>query len=289
MDGTEAARRILEIRDIPIVFLTSHAERDMVEKVRDITRYGYVIKNSGDFVLLSSIEMAFELFEAHRNMKENAERFRGVFETSPVGIAIVDTTDQRILQTNPSFRDLVGYSAGELTDMTVRDVTHPDDWEHEVKIIHRRLDQSADEYDFEKRYIRKNGDVRNVRVREAYSICGRGTTARNRQCDRRDRTQKHGEDLRRRETLRKDIRHTSGRVVVRRQGREALRGNPPVCGYGEPSPVPPLSTGVQGARLPSREEIAPDDWALAHTIREGMTITDELLEIDAFDGTKKSY
>lgn len=135
MDGTEAARRILEIRDIPIVFLTSHAERDMVEKVRDITRYGYVIKNSGDFVLLSSIEMAFELFEAHRNMKENAERFRGVFETSPVGIAIVDTTDQRILQTNPSFRDLVGYSAEELTDMTVRDVTHPDDWEHEVEII----------------------------------------------------------------------------------------------------------------------------------------------------------
>ncbi len=40
-------------------------------------------------------------------------------------------------------------------------------------------------------------------------------------------------------------------------------------------------------RLPSREEIAPDDWALAHTILEGKTIRDELLEIDAFDGQKK--
>lgn len=40
-------------------------------------------------------------------------------------------------------------------------------------------------------------------------------------------------------------------------------------------------------RLPSGLPVAPDDWALAHTIREGITITDELLEIDAFDGKKK--
>jgi PAS domain S-box-containing protein len=40
-------------------------------------------------------------------------------------------------------------------------------------------------------------------------------------------------------------------------------------------------------RLPSGEEIAPEDWALAHTIREGVTITDEMLEIETFDGKKK--
>jgi signal transduction histidine kinase len=41
-------------------------------------------------------------------------------------------------------------------------------------------------------------------------------------------------------------------------------------------------------RLPSGEAVAPDDWALAHTIREKVTIVDELLEIDAFDGKKKT-
>ena len=40
-------------------------------------------------------------------------------------------------------------------------------------------------------------------------------------------------------------------------------------------------------RLPSGEEIANNDWALYHTITKGVTITDELLEIEAFDGTKK--
>jgi PAS domain S-box-containing protein len=64
IDGTESARRILSGRNLPIVFLTSHSERAMVAKVRGITRYGYVIKNSGDFVLQASIEMAYELFGA---------------------------------------------------------------------------------------------------------------------------------------------------------------------------------------------------------------------------------
>ncbi len=76
INGPETAGKILQIRDIPIVFLTSHSEREMVEKVKEITRYGYVIKNSGDFVLLSSIEMAFELFATTENLKATANFLR---------------------------------------------------------------------------------------------------------------------------------------------------------------------------------------------------------------------
>ena len=75
-DGTEAASEILKTVIIPIVFLTSHSEKEIVESVRSITRYGYVIKNSGDFVLLSSIEMAFELFDSHRSLERAASAIR---------------------------------------------------------------------------------------------------------------------------------------------------------------------------------------------------------------------
>ena len=73
MNGSSAAEIILAKKSIPIVFITSHSEREIVEKVRGITRYGYVVKNSGDFVLSASIEMAFELFEAHKKSIENEE------------------------------------------------------------------------------------------------------------------------------------------------------------------------------------------------------------------------
>lgn len=70
MEGTEAAETILQHHEVPIIFLTSHTEQEVVRKVKDITSYGYVVKNTGDFVLLESIEMALELFAANQQIKK---------------------------------------------------------------------------------------------------------------------------------------------------------------------------------------------------------------------------
>ncbi|MFH1135368.1 MAG: PAS domain S-box protein [Pseudomonadota bacterium] len=98
-------------------------------------------------------------------LRESEERFRGIFETSPIGIAIVDMTDQRFLQANESFLALVGYSADELYRLTVENITPPDDWRHEARLIKSFFEDRAGTFDLEKRYIRKNGEIRFVRVR----------------------------------------------------------------------------------------------------------------------------
>jgi len=115
-DGTEAARRILQVKEIPIVFHTSHSEQEMVEKVHGITRYGYVIKSSGNFVLQSSIEMAFELFEANKKIKKSEKLFRGLFNNSLNAVALIELiydeeskiTDGIILAINPVFEKCTG-------------------------------------------------------------------------------------------------------------------------------------------------------------------------------------
>jgi PAS domain S-box-containing protein len=98
MDGTEAATHILEKHDLPIVFLTSHAEKEYVNKVKNITGSGYILKNSGEFVLIESINMAFTLFEAkqeaqkHMEESENRElRLEHVFDAIQDGISVLDT------------------------------------------------------------------------------------------------------------------------------------------------------------------------------------------------------
>ena len=53
MDGTEAARIILKNHDIPLVFLSMHTEREIVEKTEGITSYGYIVKNTGETVLIA--------------------------------------------------------------------------------------------------------------------------------------------------------------------------------------------------------------------------------------------
>ena len=100
MDGTEAARKILQQREIPVVFLTSHTEEEYVDRVKKISRYGYVLKNSGEFVLIEAINMAFELFNAHKKTKEQERRYRSLIDNSPFGVSVIDSR-MRFVTANP--------------------------------------------------------------------------------------------------------------------------------------------------------------------------------------------
>lgn len=63
LDGPETARKILKERNIPIIFQAANLEKENVERIRKITPYGYIVKNSGSYILNNSIELAFKLFE----------------------------------------------------------------------------------------------------------------------------------------------------------------------------------------------------------------------------------
>ncbi|HET7838335.1 MAG TPA: histidine kinase dimerization/phosphoacceptor domain -containing protein [Rectinemataceae bacterium] len=75
IDGTVAAQEILECRELPILFLSSHLEKEVVDKTDKTSFYGYVVKNSNFNVLRASIRMALRLSEADATIrKELAER-----------------------------------------------------------------------------------------------------------------------------------------------------------------------------------------------------------------------
>jgi CheY-like chemotaxis protein len=98
MDGTEAAERILQRHDIPIVFCTGHSEKEYVDRVKGITSYGYVVKDSGDFVLLQSIEMAFQLFEAHKHITDKNMEIARVNEELRVTIEDLEQSNRELMQ-----------------------------------------------------------------------------------------------------------------------------------------------------------------------------------------------
>ncbi|MCF7948606.1 MAG: PAS domain S-box protein, partial [Spirochaetia bacterium] len=97
IDGTEAAQLILEHKNLPIVFLTSHREKEVVEKVKGISRYGYVLKYSGEFVLVEAVTMALELFEAHQATKarelqqqQQMEELAAIYSHTPALMVLLD-------------------------------------------------------------------------------------------------------------------------------------------------------------------------------------------------------
>jgi len=122
IDGPEAGRRILKERNIPIVFLTSHSEKEYVDRVKEITRYGYVIKNSGDFVLRSSIEMAFEMFDANRKMAaelQERKRAEEALRQSELRLAGLLELSNMSAQSEKTLTDFALEKAIEITGSTI--------------------------------------------------------------------------------------------------------------------------------------------------------------------------
>jgi PAS domain S-box-containing protein len=83
IDGTETAETILKLRDIPILFLSSHTEPGIVEMTEKITSYGYVVKNSGITILDASIKMAFKLFDANEKTKSVNYKLEATLDAFP--------------------------------------------------------------------------------------------------------------------------------------------------------------------------------------------------------------
>lgn len=70
MDGTEAATTILEKRDLPIIFLTSHTDPATIERVKQIKAYGFLTRSTGLTQLQVTIGMALRLFEENPPQKQ---------------------------------------------------------------------------------------------------------------------------------------------------------------------------------------------------------------------------
>jgi PAS domain S-box-containing protein len=85
IDGTQAAEAILKAHDIPIVFLSSHIEKDVVEKTEKISSYGYVVKNSSITVIDASIKMAFKLYESKKTLLTSNSRYEKAQQISHIG------------------------------------------------------------------------------------------------------------------------------------------------------------------------------------------------------------
>lgn len=83
MDGAETAQRILSEGEVPIVFLSSHADAETVERTEGISTYGYVVKSSTIAVLDASIKMAFRLFDANRRVRLGNSKLKATLHALP--------------------------------------------------------------------------------------------------------------------------------------------------------------------------------------------------------------
>ena len=173
MDGTETASRMLELHNVPIVFLTSHSEREYVDRVKEITRYGYVLKSSGEFVLIEAITMAQELFAAHQETLEHEHRYRLIAENAGDFIASFDS-DLSLTYISPSVSEITGYSSTELCAGGVMSVVKEEDREILLDRIRKAIEEKEVRITLKYRILSRHGGIRWVEAEAKFVYAGDG-------------------------------------------------------------------------------------------------------------------
>ena len=96
--------------------------------------------------------------EAQNQLEEKEERFRKIFDESPLGIVIVGS-DHRFARANAAFCRMLGYTEEELIKLTFKDVTHPDHIAQDTLHVNQLVSGEIPLYRTEKRYVRKDKEI----------------------------------------------------------------------------------------------------------------------------------
>jgi len=128
----------------------------------EFRRANEVLQATTEELRATNDELEAEIREKSRvtaALRASEERFRGVFETAPHGIALLDI-DGRWLKVNRALCQILGYREAELLDTTYHLITPPDDRPLDQEQNEALLAGSISHFEYQTRYRRKDGELR---------------------------------------------------------------------------------------------------------------------------------
>ncbi len=169
-DGLNAAQTILQDHNLPIVFITNHLEKELIKRFNKISPYGYVFKNAGEAGVISSINMAFKLFETNQKLKtevfkresieknllESEEKFKKVVGDTNALLLNVDRHGH-IIYLNDAVALTLGYPKNKLIGSFYLKLVYPEDRKHVHSLFVKQINGLIKNSETEFRYLRKDG------------------------------------------------------------------------------------------------------------------------------------
>ena len=182
MDGYEVCRRLKDsedTRDIPVIFIS--VKTSPIDKVKAFALGGvdYITKpfepeevlarvathlalrKSQKEIEEKNLQLQQEIAErvqAEKVLRESEERFRQVYEHMAVGVARIPM-EFRIESGHEGYCRMLGYHEEELIGKHLRDITHPDIVEENLRKQSQLAAGEIDHYRMEKQFIHKSGRV----------------------------------------------------------------------------------------------------------------------------------
>ena len=124
INGIEAAQKIKEDFDIPVIYLTAYADEKTLQDAKITEPFGYILKPFDEIDLNSHIQLAVYKHQANKKLMESEKRYRTLVETSPIAIGI--HCEGKVVYTNSAGVKLFGAnSAEDLLGKPIMDLVIP--------------------------------------------------------------------------------------------------------------------------------------------------------------------
>jgi PAS domain S-box-containing protein len=92
LDGIEAARRIRNGLDVPVVFLTAHTGDDILRQATQVGPHGYLVKPFHEDQLRSQLEVAFHSHSDEKRLRQRENWLSDIFVNIGDGVVATDAT-----------------------------------------------------------------------------------------------------------------------------------------------------------------------------------------------------
>ena len=164
MSGFEAAEKIREHLDVPVVYLTAFSDEETLARVKATQPFGYLQKPFRSRELQLAIEIAMYRHDMERQIREREHSYRVLAENLPGILYRFSLVDQRVHLFNAMHEAITGY--GEIEAVAgafcpIHAIMVPEDREEVTAKVMAAIDANRP-FAIEYRIRHKNGDLRHV-------------------------------------------------------------------------------------------------------------------------------
>ena len=159
----------VQLKQQPIQYSKVGTGQQLFGERRMVTKYGVIrdmeinLKMYEKDRVLAIARDVTEIRKTQNQVILSEARFRGAFEHSSIGMALVSLTGDW-LKVNEALCQMTGYTEEEMLTRNFKEITYADDLESNLLFLKQTIDGKTEYFRMEKRYIHQNGSLIWVKI-----------------------------------------------------------------------------------------------------------------------------
>ncbi|MEB3279854.1 MAG: EAL domain-containing protein [Lyngbya sp.] len=144
MDGIEAAEIIKNNYNIPVIYITAHADENTLARAKLTEPYGYLVKPFDERDLKTTIEIALYKHDIEQQLRDQSQWLSTILESIADGVIATDKMG-KINFMNPVAEQLTGWSSNEAIGKDITDIfniIHEENRHSLQRVILKAIEQS---------------------------------------------------------------------------------------------------------------------------------------------------